>query len=106
LHLVIESDDEQALEVLSDPKAVRVELVRAMTIGNEAIAQNPERRSDNFFATVLGRGYFWGVDEPRSGTYRRILHGEVNLEMKLKPTFVFPGLSIEVGTPLPRIFPI
>jgi hypothetical protein len=95
----MESEDDQALDVLSSPTAIRVELVRAMTTGSEAAAEKPERRSDNFFTVALGRAYFW---EANSGTEsrsnRRVLQGEIDLEIKLKPTFVFPRLSIEVGS--------
>ncbi|KAF5360495.1 hypothetical protein D9756_004927 [Leucocoprinus leucothites] len=95
LYLVIESEDEQALNVLTSPTAVRVDLVRAMSTGSDATAEKPERRSNNFFTSALSRGYFWGVDEAGCGPNRKVLHGEIDLEAKLKPTFVFPRLSIE-----------
>ncbi|KAJ3572953.1 hypothetical protein NP233_g2737 [Leucocoprinus birnbaumii] len=95
LYLVIESEDEQAMEVLSSPTAIRVELTRAMTTGSEATAEKAERRSNNFFVVALSRAFFWVVDEPGCGPNRRVLHGEIDLEAKLKPTFVFPRLSIE-----------
>ncbi|KAF9450553.1 hypothetical protein P691DRAFT_788998 [Macrolepiota fuliginosa MF-IS2] len=95
LHLVLESEDVQALDILSSPAAIRVELVRAMTTGFEATADHPDRRSDNFFRITLSRAYFWNADEPGLGPNRRSLQGEIDLEEKLKPTFTFPRLSIE-----------
>ncbi|KXN82850.1 hypothetical protein AN958_02124 [Leucoagaricus sp. SymC.cos] len=94
LYLEIESEDTQALDVLSIPTAAHVYLTRAMTTGSEATAQNPERRSNNFFTVALSRGYFWSVDEPGNSQNRRTLSGEIDLEVKFKPSFVFPRLSI------------
>ncbi len=97
MHLVLESEDTQALDIISNPAAVKVELIRAMTTGTEATAENPERRTDNYFIGQLSGAYFWKVDEAVDGPNRRILQGEVEVEAKMKPTFAFPGLSIEVG---------
>lgn len=97
LHLVLESEDTQALDIISTPAAVKVDLVRAMTTGIEATAENPERRTDNFFTIPLSGAYFWKVNEPGDGPNRRVLQGEIDIGTKLKPTFVFPGLSVEVG---------
>lgn len=102
LHLVLESEDPQALDILSSPTAMHVELVRAMTTGSEATAENPERRTDNFFTVASSRAYFWDVNEPGDGPNRRTLQGEIDLEMKLKPTFVFPRLSIEVSVTIEK----
>jgi hypothetical protein len=95
---MLESEDSQALDLLSSPTAMRVELIRIITMGSEATAENSERKSSpNYVATVASRAYFWNIHEPGEGQNCRILQGEVDLETTLKPTFVFPRLSIEVS---------
>lgn len=76
---------------------MRVELIRLLTIGSEAAVERSERRSDNHIATVVCRAYFWSVHEPGEDKNRRVLQGELDLETQLKPTFIFPGLSVEVS---------
>jgi hypothetical protein len=76
---------------------MRVELIRVLIIGSEAAVESSEGRTDNHIAIVASRAYFWSVHEPGEDQNRRILQGEVDLEMELKPTFIFPGLSVEVS---------
>ncbi|KAF7768260.1 hypothetical protein Agabi119p4_7503 [Agaricus bisporus var. burnettii] len=95
LHLILESEDSQALDLLSSPAAIQVALTRAITIGSEAAAEDPERRTNNYITTVESKAYFWSAQELGEGPNRRVLQGEIDLEMKTKPTFIFPGLSIE-----------
>lgn len=95
---MVESEDEQALDLLGKTTAIRVELVRTLTVGSAATAETPERKGDSSFTLPLSRAYFWDDrNEPGSGPKRRVLWGEIDLENKLMPTFVFPRLSIEVG---------
>ncbi|KAF9223898.1 hypothetical protein BS17DRAFT_795942 [Gyrodon lividus] len=93
LWLTLTGDDEQALDLLSSPKAIRLLMVRSLATGADATNDDIERRADNFFLENVARGVFWAPDDA-SAPGKRILQGEVNVKRSLKPSTLFPKFTI------------
>ncbi|TFK60980.1 hypothetical protein BDN72DRAFT_778754 [Pluteus cervinus] len=117
LILTLESDDAQALDVLSAPTAITVYLVRTLATGSDATEIGVQRRSNNYFETGVSQAYFWlveGASNPHDDSSidrvtletvhsagsggkslsKRVLHGEIEVMRGLKPSFVFPRFTI------------
>ncbi|KAI0359735.1 hypothetical protein OH77DRAFT_1471440 [Trametes cingulata] len=94
LILTLTGSDEQALDLLSTPSAVRLHLVRVRLVGSHAVLDEPTGRSNNVFRDSVGTAFFWPSDEgaPRAGT--RVLNGELEVKKSLKLGFVFPRFSL------------
>ncbi|KAI0749677.1 hypothetical protein C8Q80DRAFT_1163385 [Daedaleopsis nitida] len=95
ISLTLKCGDEQALDLLSTPSAIRLNLARMRLVGSHAISEDGERgRSNNSFADSAGTAFFWPSAEgaPEQGT--RVLQGELEVKKSLKPGFVFPRFSV------------
>ncbi|KAH7884480.1 hypothetical protein F5I97DRAFT_1929339 [Phlebopus sp. FC_14] len=93
LWLTLTGDDEQALDLLSSPRSIRLLMVRSLATGSDATAEDVERRTDNFFLETVARGVFWPpVDTVSTG--KRVLQGEVDVKRNLKPSTLFPNFTI------------
>ncbi|KAI0636046.1 hypothetical protein C8Q77DRAFT_1101044 [Trametes polyzona] len=96
LILTLAGSDEQALDLLATPTAVRMHLVRVRLVGSHAVHDDPEAggRSNNVFRESVGSASFWPSSEgaPRPGT--RVLSGELEVKKGLKLGFVFPRFSL------------
>ncbi|KAI0671856.1 hypothetical protein C8Q78DRAFT_972602 [Trametes maxima] len=92
--LTLTGSDEQALDLLSTPSAVRLHLVRVRLVGSHAVQEETGGRSNNVFRESVGSAFFWPSDEgaPRAGT--RVLQGELEVKKGLKLGFVFPRFSL------------
>jgi len=68
-----------------------------MATGSDAIIDDDsvKRRSNNFFKEGVGQAIFWPSSEGSIGM--RQLQGELEIKQGLKPSFVFPRLSIRVS---------
>lgn len=99
LLVTLSGSDEQALDLLSTPSAVRMHLVRVRSVGSHATQEDAVGRSNNVFRDSVGTAFFWPSDEgaPRAGT--RVLNGELEIKKALKLGFVFPRFSLRVRTP-------
>ena len=100
LTLTLKGTDDQALDLLATPSAVRVTLSRFRLVGSHAISADIEGgRSNNSFIDVCGSGFFWPSAEgaPEFGT--RTLQGELEVKKSLKVGFVFPRFSVRVSHP-------
>ncbi|KAL1949605.1 hypothetical protein VTO73DRAFT_8486 [Trametes versicolor] len=94
LLVTLSGSDEQALDLLSTPSAVRMHLVRVRSVGSHATQEDAVGRSNNVFRDSVGTAFFWPSDEgaPRAGT--RVLNGELEIKKALKLGFVFPRFSL------------
>ncbi|KAI9000455.1 hypothetical protein BD414DRAFT_1082 [Trametes punicea] len=92
--LTLKGSDEQALDLLSTPSAVRMHLLRTRLVGSHAVQDDPVGRSNNVFRESVGTPFFWPSDEgaPEPGT--RVLQGELEIKKGLKLGFVFPRFSL------------
>ncbi|KAJ3795796.1 hypothetical protein GGU11DRAFT_746737 [Lentinula aff. detonsa] len=97
LFLTIKSDDEQALDILSSPSAVRVFLVRSLANGSDAVDDDAVRRSNNFFVESAGQAVFWSISRDQNS---RTLQGELEVKHGVKPSFVFPRFAIRYSIDL------
>ena len=96
--MTLQGSDEQALDLLSTPSAVRLSLLRMRLVGSHAISDDLESgRSNNSFTDSAGTAFFWPSSEgaPEPGT--RVLQGELEVKKSLKPGFVFPRFSVRVS---------
>ncbi|ESK95335.1 hypothetical protein Moror_3907 [Moniliophthora roreri MCA 2997] len=106
LALMIASVDEQALELLAKPTAIRVVLVRHLAAGSATDSGGSKSRGGGVFRSVVGRATFWSSREgsnTEGGT--RFLQGELEVDGSLKPSFSFPRLSVTVREVFLRLFP-
>ncbi|KAI0833624.1 hypothetical protein BC628DRAFT_1308762 [Trametes gibbosa] len=94
LLVTLTGTDEQALDLLATPSAIRMHLVRLRLVGSHAVHEETGGRSNNIFRESVGNAFFWPSDEgaPRPGT--RVLNGELEVKKGLKLGFVFPRFSL------------
>ncbi|KAN0093272.1 hypothetical protein V8E55_004056 [Tylopilus felleus] len=92
LWLTLTADNEQALDLLSTPKAIKLLLVRSLATGSDATSDT-EHRTDNCFYENVARAVFWALEDYRTEG-QRILRGEVDVKKSLKPSTVFPRFTI------------
>ncbi|KAJ7067135.1 hypothetical protein C8F01DRAFT_1120403 [Mycena amicta] len=94
LFMTLKGEDEVALDTLSNPKAIKVHLVRSIALGSDAMEERAERRSNTFFQSGVGQAYFWPATEGAKEPGIRILRGEVEVKKSIKPSFVFPRFTV------------
>ncbi|KAJ4477346.1 hypothetical protein J3R30DRAFT_3291468 [Lentinula aciculospora] len=93
LHLVIQTNDIQALETLSSPRAIICRLRRTLRY-NKTV--DPKLRKDEFEHSELAT--WWPCVEsppPEKETFKRSLNGEIALSPDLKPTISIARFQIE-----------
>ncbi|KAK0204943.1 hypothetical protein DFS33DRAFT_1258145 [Desarmillaria ectypa] len=100
LLITFECNDGQALDLLANPKATRLFLVRSIATGANAPDEDTPKRSNNLFLEGVAQAVFWPSSVPGSTEGTRSLQGELNLKSSLKPTFVFPRISISYSLDL------
>lgn len=92
------SDDQQALDLICSPTAVKVALVRERLIG--LVATRPGTGSSaNVVREVMATANFWPSENGGAPPHplRRVLHGELDVRKTFRPTFVFPSFSLRVS---------
>lgn len=94
LWLTLTGNDEQALDLLSTPKAIKLLLVRSLATGSDA-TNDTDHRTDNCFFENVARAVFWAPEDYR-GLGQRVLQGEVDVKLSLKPSTLFPRFTISV----------
>jgi len=114
--ITLTSQDEQALDVLSAPTAIRLYLLRIRTLGPFATDDTVVQRSDKVFYDQIVKAVWWNsrevadmpkpedraVDDSGKASLpptdlelgKRTLNGEIRLNSTLKPSFVFPRFSL------------
>ncbi|KAK0446289.1 hypothetical protein EV421DRAFT_1933444 [Armillaria borealis] len=100
LMITFECNDRQALDLLANPNAMRLFLVRSIATGANATDEDIPKRSNNLFLEGVGQAVFWPSSIRGSTEGTRSLQGELNLKSSLKPTFVFPRISINYSLDL------
>ncbi|KAF9234223.1 hypothetical protein BU15DRAFT_65891 [Melanogaster broomeanus] len=91
--LTLTGNDEQALDLLSSPKAIKLLMVRSLAMGPDASNDDMEPRSGNTFFSNVARTVFW-APEHASAPGKRVLQGEVGIKPSLKPSTLFHKFSI------------
>ncbi|KAF5342241.1 hypothetical protein D9611_001660 [Ephemerocybe angulata] len=100
LRLTLKSTNTTALDLLATPKSIRLEIVRSMITGPDAASNDTASlKSENVASENEGFAFWW--DTPRttdSGPPRdpneRVLWGELEIPLTLKPTFCFHQFSL------------
>ena len=100
LIVTLTGSDDQALDLLATPSAVRMHLMRIRSIGSHATQDEATGRSNNVFRDILGSAFFWPSDEGAPQAGMRVLNGELEIKKGLKLGFVLPRFSLRVSTPL------
>ncbi|KAJ7031298.1 hypothetical protein C8F04DRAFT_1110697 [Mycena alexandri] len=95
LILTLKSENQQALDTLAVPNAVKLYLVRSIAMGSDAMQDDVvDRRSNSFFESNGGQAYFWPSNEGAQEPGKRVLRGELEVKRQTKPSFLFPRLTI------------
>lgn len=104
--MVLESEDSQALDVLSTPSSVHLHLVRCVTKGLGANVDSVVVPFKYVAEKNVAQAYFWAPqpDEGFPPGGRRELHGEIEVGRGLKPSFEFPKVALKVRHSWPRIW--
>jgi len=103
LYMTLTSDDSQALDLLSTPSSIKVQLFRARAVGSSALKTDTAGRSDNTFREVCGTAVFWPTTmEDASVDGKRRLQGELEVRKWLKPSFTFPQFTLKYSVSLMR----
>ncbi|KAF7976619.1 hypothetical protein HWV62_2292 [Athelia sp. TMB] len=92
--LRLTSTDTQALDLLAVPSAIRLHLVRAITLGAHAASENAALRGKSSSRTSSARAAFWPSTAGKPETGIRILEGEIDVKKTIKPSFVFPKCAM------------
>jgi hypothetical protein len=95
--LTLKSGDELALDTLANSKAIKLHLVRSIALGSDAMEEKAERRSNTFFPSSAGQGYFWPSMEGAKETGTRIMRGELEVKKGIKPSFHFPRFTVRAS---------
>lgn len=88
--MTFSSDDEQALDIICSPTAVKVCLVRERLLGSHATRQGESGNSSNIIRDVMSGANFWPSQEGAHEPSKRMLLGELDLRKSL-------GIDIENG---------
>lgn len=94
--MTFSSSDEQALDLLCSPSAVRLQLVRERLLGSQATQEGASGQSSNTFREPVAGAYFWPSQDGAVEHGKRQLQGEIDIKKSLRPTFVFPRFSLRV----------
>ena len=92
LFLTVNGPDTVAVDLLSNPQAVVLQLKRTLEVSDVGRSWR-----ESTFTDVAGRAVFWPADgrEQRQGTKR--LWGELFLHKRLKPSFTFFKFAVRVS---------
>ncbi|KAG1738345.1 uncharacterized protein EDB91DRAFT_1249262 [Suillus paluster] len=93
LWLTFTGTDEQALDSLANPQAIRIFLKRSLATGSDATKDDVGKHTDSFFVETIARAVFWPARDA-STTGKRALQGEVNLKKTFKQSVVFPRFAV------------
>lgn len=92
--------DTQALDLFTARGSLDIKLKRSLHVGTTATqGKSPSQRTDNgsAFESTAGEGVYWPADGNVPNSESRRLEGEIMLKPDLKPTFVFPNVTVKVG---------
>ncbi|EKM58518.1 uncharacterized protein PHACADRAFT_252915 [Phanerochaete carnosa HHB-10118-sp] len=98
LFMTFSSSDEQALDLLCSPSAIRLQLMRERLLGSQATQKGASGQSSNTFREPMAGAYFWPSQDGTVEQGKRQLQGEIDVKKNLRPTFVFPRFSLRVRT--------
>jgi hypothetical protein len=108
LWITIKSTDTQALDLLGVPSALAIRLRRSLAVGDDAVDDTREERPDGTtFGQDSGGAAIWPLQNGPTSTdtppadanlaNQRVLEGEIYVSPSLKPSFVFPRVSVRVS---------
>jgi len=95
LHLTISCVDSMGFDLLSTPTAFTraVTATRVVSTGQEA-DRDVSSQCNNLSTEEVARASFWPSSEVSYENGVRSFHGEIQLPTGLKPSFVFPNISL------------
>lgn len=99
--VTMQCDDVEALRLLSQPSSIVLFLIRRITTGASAMIEG-RHPSSEIFLDRTSNAYFWrepGASDDADDT-RRVLRGEIPIEVTAKSTVVFPHFTIQVSEKL------
>ncbi|KAF8516807.1 hypothetical protein BU17DRAFT_76555 [Hysterangium stoloniferum] len=96
--ITLNCSDKQALDLFSARGSLSVKLVRSLIIGvkaTEGSKAGPNQRTDTVFTTDVGEGVYWPAEDNVPSSESRRLDGEISVKTDLKPSFVFPNMTLK-----------
>jgi ethanolamine utilization microcompartment shell protein EutL len=92
-------EDEQALDLLAQSTSVGLLVARTLAVGTTAM-DVAAQQTHTTFKEVMAKAHWWpsdhGVLDVKPGSGVRHVQGEVQLRKIMKPSSVFPRLSVYV----------
>ncbi|GJJ15594.1 hypothetical protein Clacol_009872 [Clathrus columnatus] len=94
--LTLSCPDTQALDLFTGRGSLDIKLNRSLSVGATASqAKVPGQRTDTTFHITVAEGIYWLADGNVLDSETRRLEGEIPLKPDLKPTFVFPNVTVK-----------
>ncbi|KAF8508226.1 hypothetical protein JB92DRAFT_3145108 [Gautieria morchelliformis] len=105
--LTLSCSDRQALDLFAGRGSLSIRLERVLRTGQGATDEAKATRTDNVFVINVGKGIYWpSEDDNTSNTSEtRKLVGEIPVAVELKPSFVFPRITMRYRVTLALIAP-
>ncbi|KIJ38696.1 hypothetical protein M422DRAFT_258566 [Sphaerobolus stellatus SS14] len=98
-YIQLQSSDRQALDLFSSRGSLTIALARTLYMQSAATSVEDSRSSANktnkVFTSVVGQAIYWPTDDNDLNSATRTLEGEIPIRVDLKPSFVFPNISIK-----------
>ncbi|KAF8594684.1 hypothetical protein BDV93DRAFT_515587 [Ceratobasidium sp. AG-I] len=91
--IILESEDEQTLDLFSTPNSIRLRLIQEVYIGTD----NDRHSSHNTFTTSLGRARVWPTSHVRHSLppHTRLVEAELIIPRGTRPSFEFSRFEVK-----------
>ncbi|KAF8507418.1 hypothetical protein JB92DRAFT_3145352 [Gautieria morchelliformis] len=90
--LTLSCSDRQALDLFSGRGSLSIHLIRVLRMGQDAEAK--PTRTDSVSVKNVGKGIYWPSEDDDDTSEIRKLVGEIPVAGELKPSFVFPRVTM------------
>lgn len=98
--------DTQALDLFTGRGSLNINLKRSLHVGSTATqGKSSGQRTDTVFSSIVGEGIFWPAEGNIPNSESRRLEGEIALKPELKPTFVFPNVTVKYAVTFALVVP-
>ncbi|KAF8527348.1 hypothetical protein JB92DRAFT_2698783 [Gautieria morchelliformis] len=92
--LTLSCSDRQALDLFAGRGSLSIYLVRVLRTGQDATDEAKPTRTDNVSVKNVGKGIYWPSEDDDDTSETRKLVGEIPVAGELKPSFVFPRVTM------------
>jgi len=96
--ITLSCPDQQALDLFSGRGSLTVKLIRTLVISTKVPGRSKDgtnRRLDTVLTADVGEGVYWPAEDNVPTSDSRRLDGEIYVQSDLKPSFVFPTMTLK-----------